>query len=83
MPGFDGTGPAGMGPMTGGGRGKGRGMGMVSGIGIGGGIKPIERTSASAVGKEQDLEKLKSEAEAVAQQLSDIQLRIKELEEKK
>jgi hypothetical protein len=27
MPGFDGTGPAGQGPMTGGGRGRGRGRG--------------------------------------------------------
>jgi len=51
MPGFDGTGPAGMGPMTGWGRGycampgtgslyRGRGLGRGSGLGFGYGMGP-------------------------------------------
>ena len=96
MPGFDGTGPRGMGPMTGGGRGfcspwgigaAYRGYGMPSGTGYGypyygqpatPGVAPF----APQVTREQELDFLKSQAQAVKGQLEQIESRMRELEAK-
>jgi len=108
MPGFDGTGPRGMGPMTGGGRGfcSPWGIGAAS---TGYGTPPRVRYGypyygwarepyrlygmpTGALGampfapqttREQELEVLKAQSQALAQQLSEIQRRIEELNEKK
>lgn len=85
MPGFDGTGPRGRGPMTGGGRGYcavqlpggrqrywGRGAygrrwgGLTSG--------------AASAAPEDELQDLKTDAQAIREQLEHIEARIKELE---
>jgi len=96
MPGYDGTGPAGGGPMTGGGRGycaipvgnfTGRPrMGRLYGRGGGRG----QRNRYYATGLvgwqrsnftvEEEKESLKSEAELLKQELQDIQNRISALE---
>ncbi|MBE9512572.1 MAG: DUF5320 domain-containing protein [Chloroflexi bacterium] len=96
MPGFDGTGPRGMGPMTGGGRGfcspwgigaAYRGYGMPSGTGYGypyygqpaaPGVAPF----APQVTREQELDFLKSQAQAVKGQLEQMESRMRELEAK-
>jgi len=96
MPGFDGTGPRGMGPMTGGGRGfcspwgagaALRGYGMPSGTGYGypyygqpatPGVAPF----APQMTREQELDFLKSQAQAVKGQLEQIESRMRELEAK-
>ena len=120
MPGFDGTGPAGMGPMTGGGRGfcspwgagaafRGRGLGRGGGRGFGfrgssppwpyvgwgrGGLPrgwyftgnapwgmPYGPTAAAPEWtKEQELGYLRDEAEAIKEDLEQIESRIKDLE---
>jgi hypothetical protein len=119
MPGFDGTGPAGMGPMTGWGRGycgtrgagtsfAGRGLGRGGGRGFGfrgssppwpyvgrgrGGLPrcgyysdtpwdtPYAPTAyAPEWTKEQELDILRSEAEAVKEHLEQIDNRIRNLE---
>lgn len=90
MPGFDGTGPGGMGPMTGGGRGFCspwgiRATGTAYGAynwrpsgyyryGVGG--------YAPQVSPEQELEFLRNQATVLRGQLGDIKKRIKELEKK-
>jgi hypothetical protein len=80
MPGFDGTGPRGMGPMTGGGRGF--------------CATPLPRTWPRYVGRtayptygvpwgpmppEQELDSLKNQAQALRGQLGQIEARIQEL----
>jgi len=95
MPGFDGTGPRGMGPMTGGGRG------LCSPWGIGAASRPYGRFKRMGYGypyygaapvvpgaapfvspmtREQALDFLRSQAEAMKGQLEQIDARIKELE---
>jgi len=94
MPGFDGTGPMGMGPMTGGGRG------FCSPWGIGasrraygfprwGGYRSPYYAAgpfvagvtpyAPQVSREQELGFLKQQAEAMRVELKEIEARIKEL----
>ena len=103
MPGFDGTGPRGMGPMTGGGRGfcspwgVGRGYGFGQGYGFGRGmpypasgnwpyagtpmgVMPGVDPYAPQMTREQELDFLRSQAEAAGEQLAQISAKIKELE---
>ena len=97
MPGFDGTGPRGMGPMTGGGRGfcspwgigaAYRGYGMPSGTGYGypyygqPAAAPGAAPFAPQVTREQELDFLKNQAQAVKGQLKQIESRMRELEAK-
>jgi len=96
MPGFDGTGPRGMGPMTGGGRGfcspwgigaTLRGYGMPSGTGYGYPYYGQPATPGAApfapqMTREQELDFLKSQAQAVKSQLEQIGSRMRELEAK-
>ncbi len=90
MPGFDGTGPRGMGPMTGGGRGfcspwgrgtGARGYGIPRGPGYGyryyGRPWPVYGPQMTPG---EELQSLRAEAEALAGQLQSIQRRIGELE---
>jgi len=86
MPGFDGTGPRGLGPMTGGGRGY---CAVPLGAGIG-----YRRWSASpprgmqydpAYGEDisqSEIDQLKNEFDALLKQLEDINERISRLEKK-
>jgi hypothetical protein len=90
MPGFDGTGPMGMGPMTGGGRGfcspwgiRAYGIPRRRGYGY-----PYHATGqfvrgimpyASQMSQEQEIGFLKQQAEARRVELKEIQTRIKEL----
>jgi Family of unknown function (DUF5320) len=76
MPGFDGTGPRGMGPMTGGGRGFCNPWG-VRGLRRGG----ISRSYPGLAG-EQEMETLRSQAQAMSEQLEQIQKRLQALEGK-
>ena len=94
MPGFDGTGPRGMGPMTGGGRGfcSPRGMGAAfAGYGapprMGYGY-PYYGAGPAALGavpfapqmtREQELDFLKNQAQAMRGQLEEIESRIQQL----
>ena len=93
MPGFDGTGPMGMGPMTGGGIGfcSPRGMGAAQGAyGFRRwagypyyGFRPFSPGAvpfAPPMSRGQELDALKAQSEALTQQLSDMQRRIDELE---
>ncbi len=98
MPGFNGTGPWGMGPMTGGGRG------FCSPWGTGAVSRPYGRSQgrgygyhhrgygypyygapttavpyASSMTREQELDLLKSQAQAVKSQLEQIESRIEQL----
>lgn len=105
MPFGDGTGPRGMGPMTGWGTGyctgfnrpgiaglaygrswfgfnRGRGRGMGRGMGMGGGIMPLSTSAPQSSGTEQEIEALKAQSQALAEQLAGIQQRIEELGEK-
>ena len=94
MPGFDGTGPRGMGPMTGGGRGfcSPWGIGAAlrrygipprmgygypySGVGpLVSGVAPF----APQMTREQELDFLKNQAQAMKGQLGEIEARIQEL----
>ena len=92
MPGFDGTGPRGIGPMTGGGRGfcspwgiraanrsygvaPGFGYGRGSGFRRGIGFAPY----APSMTKEQELDSLKNQAQAMKSQLEQIETRIQQL----
>jgi hypothetical protein len=63
MPGFDGTGPGGMGPMTGGGRG------FCSPGGVG----------AASAGYRKELDSLKNQAQTLRGQLGQIEARIQQL----
>ena len=88
MPGFDGTGPRGLGPMTGGGRG------FCSPWGIGAALGPLGYgyryygaglTAASLppfvppMTREQELDFLKNQAQAMRRQLEQIEARIQQL----
>ena len=94
MPGFDGTGPMGMGPMTGGGRGfcSPRGIGATprtygfpywrgyaypyhGARSIFTGAAPF----APRLSREQEFELLKSEAQALREQLKELESRIGQL----
>lgn len=107
MPGFDGTGPRGMGPMTGGGRGfcSPWGIGASNRAGIapsfpripypfhrgsapytgswgmpyGAAVAPGAVPFAPRVTREQELDFLRNEAEAVREQLEQIEARIQSL----
>jgi hypothetical protein len=92
MPGFDGTGPRGMGPMTGGGRGycspwgiragwPSYGVRGWAGHGYGYGY-PARRFGLGAVPREQEMEYLKSEADALRRTLEGIEARIRDLAQK-
>jgi len=94
MPGFDGTGPRGMGPMTGGGRG------FCSPWGAGAGLRrygfprraPYAYPYYSPYGfapftprmtREQELEFLKSEAQAMRDELKELEASIAQLSTEK
>ena len=98
MPGLDGTGPAGMGPMTGGGRG------FCSPWGIGAALRTYgfprwtgyaypyyglgqffrgAMPFAPQMTREQELDLLKTEAQALKGQLKEIEARVQELSAKK
>ncbi len=104
MPGFDGTGPRGMGPMTGGGRGfcSPWGIGAASRGGVSslypqvpypfyrgplpyggatpyGGGTPYGMPFAPQMNREQEVDFLKKEAQAMREQLEQIESRIKGL----
>lgn len=92
MPGFDGTGPRGMGPITGGGRGycspwgiragwPSYGVRGEAGYGYGYGY-PGRRFGLGSVTREQEMEYLKSEADALRKTLEGIESRIRDLAEK-
>lgn len=85
MPGFDGTGPMGMGPMTGGGRG-------FCAIPLRPAWPAYASPSYGAYGfgafaprmtREQELELLKSESQALREELKGLESRIKQLSAEK
>jgi len=91
MPGFDGTGPRGMGPMTGGGRGfcGQRGArafqrgGMAWAYPSYGGPPPLASYARRpAMTVEQEAELLKNQAQVMSEELENIQKRLRELEAK-
>ena len=80
MPAFDGTGPGGMGPMTGrgmgpcgGGYGYGRGLGR----GFGWGYGPVGYTPR--VTKKEEKEILEGDLEAIQEEMNDIKARLDEI----
>ena len=94
MPGFDGTGPRGMGPMTGGGRGfcspwgigaASRSYGRFQGMGYGypyygaGPAAPGAVPFAPQMTREQELDFLKNQSQAMKGQLEQIESRIQQL----
>jgi hypothetical protein len=85
MPGFDGTGPRGMGPMTGGGRGfcavplpmawpTYMGTGAYHSYGL-----PWATPFAPPMTREQELDSLKTQAQGMRGQLEQIEARIQQL----
>ena len=85
MPGFDGTGPMGMGPMTGGSRGY-----CYPGVARGGGLPygtwrwarygyPTPQYGKSFVNRKQEMDFLNSEAQELKKSLEEINARIQEL----
>jgi len=96
MPGFDGTGPMGIGPMTGGGRGfcspRGRGAARTYGFprwtGYAypyyspGPFVPSAASFAPQMTGEQEFDFLKNQAQAMRGQLEQIEARLQELESK-
>jgi predicted Fe-Mo cluster-binding NifX family protein len=72
----------GMGRGMGGGMGRGMGGGMGQGMGMGTGVMPPGGSAPQPQGPEQELEILKAQAQVLAEQLADIQQRIKGLEKK-
>ena len=64
------------------GGGMGRGMGMRREMGIGSGMMPMASPAPQPMNPEQDLEALKGQSQILAQQLTDIQRRIEEIEKK-
>ena len=71
----------------GGGRGMGMGRGMGGGMGMGRGMRagmmpPVSPASQPAAAPEQDLEALRAQSQALAQQLAEIKRRIEEVERK-
>jgi predicted Fe-Mo cluster-binding NifX family protein len=69
----------GMGMGRGGGSGGGRGMGR----GMGGGIMPFSNPAPKSESTEQEIEALKVQSQALAEQLAGIQQRIEELNSKR
>lgn len=92
MPGFDGTGPRGMGPMSGGGRGfcgirrvrvSGRGAMASRFWGVPyGSPTAVAYDDAAGMTTDQEMEFLRSQAQAMSEQLEQIQRRLQELESK-
>jgi hypothetical protein len=76
MPGFDGTGPRGLGPMTGGGRG-------LCAPSRGGGFSGTYGASSSAMPAQAELELLRHECTLLQKELEVIETRIKTMEEEK
>jgi predicted Fe-Mo cluster-binding NifX family protein len=70
----------GMGGGMGGGMGMGRGMG--GGMGMGAGMMPPVSPPPQPQSPEQEVEALKAQSQMLAQQLSDIQQRLEDLEKK-
>jgi len=68
--------------MGGGGMGRGVGMGRGMGRGMGAGMMPPVSPAPQPVSPEQELEALKAQSQALAQQLAEIQRRIEESEGK-
>jgi predicted Fe-Mo cluster-binding NifX family protein len=64
------------------GMGRGRGMGMGMGRGMGFGMPSPTGPSPQQQSPEEELQALKNQSQTIAQQLADIQRRIKELEKK-
>ena len=62
------------------GRGMGKGMGM--GRGMRGGVMPVSSVPSQSSTPQQDIEALKTQSQALAQQLSEIQRQIEGLEKK-
>jgi hypothetical protein len=93
MPGFDGTGPMGMGPMTGGGRGFCRPWGADAGWWYGHHRwTPYAYPYYGAYGfglfaprmtREQEIEFLKGEAEALRDSLKEVETRISQMSKEK
>lgn len=88
MPGFDGTGPAGLGPRTGGGRGFCPPMGLgVRGYGRSSyrgwhrwqPWHPYAMSYPPRLAREEEIDYLRSEADIIKSQLNEIELRIQEL----
>jgi predicted Fe-Mo cluster-binding NifX family protein len=79
---YDGGMGGGMGRGMGGGMGRGMGGGMGRGMGMGGGIMPLSAVTPQSSSPEQEIEFLKGQSQALAQQLAEIQQRIEELEKK-
>jgi predicted Fe-Mo cluster-binding NifX family protein len=73
----------GMGRGIGMGHGMGKGMGRGRGMGMGARIMPSGGIPAQPQSSEQELEMLKAQSQALAQQLSNIERRIEELGKKK
>lgn len=73
----------GMGSGSGMGMGRGIGMGMGRGMGRGMGMASMTEPVPQAVDPEQEIEMLKSQTQALGQQLNEIQRRIEELGKKK
>jgi predicted Fe-Mo cluster-binding NifX family protein len=73
----------GMGMGRGIGGGGGKGMGMGRGMGMGGGIMSFSTPTPQSSSPEQEIEALKVQSQALAEQLAGIQQRIEKLSEKK
>ena len=69
-------------PAPGFGMGKGMGLGMGRGMGMGAGMMPTGPAPQPS-SPEQELEALKAQSQTLAQQLSEIQRRIEQLEKRK
>jgi len=89
MPGFNGTGPRGMGPMTGGGRGlcavplSARRLPYVSGGAYPRYTAPQSMSFPSQATPQQDIDFLKGQAQAIRGQLEQIEDRIREMASEK
>ncbi|MBN2102071.1 MAG: DUF5320 domain-containing protein [Candidatus Aenigmarchaeota archaeon] len=87
MPGFDGTGPRGIGPMTGRGMGpcgRGMGFGRGAGRGFGRGFWAQEQFARPypELTKEQEIADLKAERELIQRDIEALNKRLSELEKK-
>jgi len=69
--------------MRGGGMGRGRGMSRGMGGGMGAGMMPPVSPTPQSPAPGQELEALRAQSQALAQQLAEIQRHIEELEEKR
>ena len=90
MPGFDGTEPRGLGPMTGGGRGfcvvpawrRNAGLGGGTGFYRAGYGAPYWTSTPTEVTPDQELTTLRNEADILRRELESIEPQIQELEQK-